>query len=140
ALDAEEGGVYAAGAFQYEKLTPEVRAYLPLGPRVTVAARAMFGQLFTQGDLGSPVTRRYFLGGPASHRGFNYNRMSVQVPSGIPGVPALPIGGDQMVLMQGEIRVDLLRLAGQWLAVAAFFDAGDVAGPKCAQDPSGVCQ
>jgi len=139
-LDAEEGGVYAGGAFSYEKLTPEIRGYVPLGRRVTFAMRGMFGQMFTQGDLGSPVTRRFFLGGPNSHRGFNYNRMSIQVPSGIPGVPALPIGGDQMVLLQGELRVDLFKLAGQWLAIAAFVDAGDVAGPKCAADPTGVCQ
>ncbi|HEY7954845.1 MAG TPA: POTRA domain-containing protein, partial [Polyangia bacterium] len=50
----EEGGAYAGGAFQYEKLVPEVRGYVPLGSRVTLAARAQFGQIFSQGDLGSP--------------------------------------------------------------------------------------
>jgi translocation and assembly module TamA len=130
-LSLEQGGEYAAGAFQYEKITPDVRGYAPLGSRVTLAGRFQFGQLFTQGAIGSPVTRRYYLGGPNSHRGFNYNRLSQQVPSGLPGVAPLPIGGDQMVLMQVELRVDVLRLFGQWLSVAAFLDAGDVGGPDC---------
>ncbi len=139
-LDAEEGGTWAGGAFQYEKLLPEARAYVPLGSRVTFAARAQLGQLYRQGDLGSPVTRRFYLGGPNSHRGFNYNRLSLQVPSGIPGVQPLPIGGDQMVLLQGELRVDVARLFGQWLAIAGFFDAGDVAAPSCGTDPAGACR
>jgi translocation and assembly module TamA len=140
ATTAEQGGNFAGGAFQYEKLLPEVRAYLPLGRRVTLAGRAQFGQLFVQGDLGSPSTRRFYLGGPNSHRGFNYNRLSLQVPSGIPGVEPLPIGGDQMVLLQGELRVDVAQLFGQWLAVAGFFDAGDVAAPSCGADPTGACR
>ena len=65
----------------YEKVLPEARLYAPLGRRVTFATRAMFGQMFVQGDLGSPITRRFYMGGPDSHRGFNYNRLSLQVPS-----------------------------------------------------------
>jgi translocation and assembly module TamA len=126
ALSVEEGGVYAGGAFQYEKLLPDLRGYIPLGSRVTIALRAQFGQMFAHGDLGTPTTRRLYLGGPNSHRGFNYNRLSPQVPSGLPGIPPLPVGGDQMLLAQAELRVDLFRIAGSWLAAAAFFDAGDV--------------
>ncbi|HEY7955001.1 MAG TPA: BamA/TamA family outer membrane protein, partial [Polyangia bacterium] len=127
----EEGGAYAGGAFQYEKLVPEVRGYVPLGSRVTLAARAQFGQIFSQGDLGSPVTRRFYLGGPSSHRGFNYGRLSRQVPSGLPGVPPIPIGGDQMLLLSGELRVELFKIAGYWLSLAAFVDGGDVSDPSC---------
>jgi outer membrane protein assembly factor BamA len=122
----EEGGDYALGAFQYEKLTPDVRGYAPLGGRVTLALRAQFGQIFTQGNLGSPITRRFYLGGPSSHRGFNYNRLSPQVPSGLPGVPPIPVGGDQMVLLQAELRVNVVQIFKQWLSLAAFFDSGDV--------------
>lgn len=131
AVSFEQGGPWGAGAFQYEKITPDVRGYLPLGKRVTFAARFQFGQLWSQGDLGSPVTRRYYLGGPNSHRGFNYNRLSQQVPSGIPGVPPLPVGGDQMVLLQAELRCDIVKIFGQWLSFAAFLDAGDVGAPNC---------
>ncbi len=140
-LSVEEGGPWAGGAFEYEKLQPDVRGYAPLGKRVTFAARFQFGQLFTQGDLGSPTTRRFYLGGPNSHRGFNYARLSLQVPSGIFGVPPIPIGGDQAVLIQGELRVEIFKLFGQWLSLAAFLDAGDVAAPTCAgSNPLGTCQ
>jgi translocation and assembly module TamA len=131
-LNAEEGGIYAGGAFQYEKLLPDTRGYVPLGSRATFAVRAQFGQIFSQGDLGSPTTRRFYLGGPNSHRGFNYARLSPQVPSGISGIQPLPIGGDQMFLVQGELRVDLFKIAGNWLALAAFLDGGDVAAQKVA--------
>ena len=127
----EEGGAYAGGAFQYEKLQPEARAYVPLGKRVVVAARVEAGQIYVQGDLGSPITRRFFLGGPDSHRGFGYDRLSTQLPSGLPGVPALPIGGDQMFLGQAELRVSVAQLFGYWLEAAAFLDAGDVSAPSC---------
>jgi translocation and assembly module TamA len=127
----EEGGIYAGGAFQYEKIVPDVRGYVPMGRRVTLALRAQFGQIFTQGDLGSPITRRLYLGGPSSHRGFTYNRLSYQVPSGNEGVPPLPIGGDQMLLLQAELRVRIVRIAGNWFGAAAFVDAGDVTAPRC---------
>ncbi len=130
ALQIEEGGSYAGGAFQYEKIQPDLRGYAPLGRRVILAARAQFGQIFSQGDLGSPITRRFYLGGPDSHRGFNYNRLSLQAPSGLPGVDPIPIGGDQMFLGQFEVRVNLVKLAGYWLEAAAFVDGGDVAAPR----------
>lgn len=129
ALRGEEGGVYSGGAFTYEKLEGEVRGYLSLGSRVVVAARTEFGQIFVQGDTGSPITRRFYLGGPDSHRGFNYNRLSLQIPSGIAGSPALPVGGDEMFLTQLELRVKAVRLFGAWLEAAGFADAGDVASP-----------
>jgi translocation and assembly module TamA len=127
----EEGGSYAGGAFQYEKLIPELRAFAPLGSRVTLAGRFLFGQLFTQDELGSPITRRFYLGGSNTQRGFNYDRLSPQVPSGKPGTSAIPIGGDQMVLVTAELRVDVVRLFGSWLVVAAFVDGGDVGAPSC---------
>jgi translocation and assembly module TamA len=131
ALSFEEGGPYAGGEFQYQKITPDARLYAPLGSRLTLAGRMVFGQLFSQGDLGSPTTRRYYLGGPNSHRGFGYNRLSQQVPSGTPNTAPIPIGGDQMFLFQVELRLDVVRLFGHWLSVASFLDGGDVGAPSC---------
>lgn len=133
ATTLEQGGTYAGGSFTYEKVQPQLRLYAPLGRRVTLAARALFGQIFVQGSQGSPVTRRFYLGGPDSHRGFNYNRLSLQVPSGFVGTPNLPVGGDQALLLQAELRVDLFRLFGNWLGITAFVDGGDVSAPTTAQ-------
>ena len=129
AARVEEGGVYTGSRFTYEKLETEARGYLPLGSRVVVAARTSFGHIFVHGDTGSPTTRRFYLGGQDSHRGFNYNRLSSQIVSGLPGTPSLPIGGDQMFLTQVELRIHAVRLLGYWMQIAAFVDAGDVAAP-----------
>lgn len=155
AVHLQEGGPFVGGAFWYEKIMPDVRGYLPLGSRVVLAARVMFGQIFVQGDLSSPISGRFYLGGPTSHRGFSYNRLSPQVCSvqmvGAPVTTAmeapaceatpqigenyvltrLPIGGDQMLLGQAELRVNLFQLYGGWVGAVAFFDAGDVALPRC---------
>lgn len=133
-LLVEEAGAYTGSAFLYEKLQPDARGYVPLGGRVTLAARAQYGYTFVHGDLGSPTTRRFYLGGPNSHRGFSFNRLSPQVPSGVAGVAPLPIGGDLMFLGQVELRVDVVEVAKNWLAFAAFFDAGDVPDPGRALD------
>ena len=159
----EQGGVWTGSAFSYQKLQPELRGYVSVGKsdRLTFAARLMFGQLWVQGDTSSPITQRLYLGGPGSHRGFSYNRLAPQVCTGQPTDPVskqplpfvtvvscnndsstignfrrLPIGGDQMVLGQLEARLKLFTLAGNWLSLAAFADAGDVAAPAC---PQGGC-
>jgi outer membrane protein assembly factor BamA len=137
-LLTELGGPFAGGAFLYQKLQPDVRVYAPLG-RLTLAGRFWFGQLFSEGDLGSPVTRRFYLGGANSHRGFNYDRLSPQVPSGTPGVSPIPIGGDQMVLISVELRLRAFRIAGNWLSVAGFVDGGDVGGASCAAAAANAC-
>jgi hypothetical protein len=36
-----------------------------------------------------------------------------------------------MVLVSAELRVDVVRLFGRWLVLAAFVDGGDVSGPSC---------
>ena len=134
----EEGGVYTGSAFTYEKLVPDGRVYVPLGARLTFAARVEYGKIWSQGDVGSPITRRLYLGGPNSHRGFNFNRLSYQVPADCPiGLkcsantrrPPLPIGGDQMLLVQGELRLHIVKLLGNWLGAVAFIDGGDVSLP-----------
>jgi outer membrane protein assembly factor BamA len=129
AFRAEEGGIWSGSAFSYQKLTIEARGYYPLFGRLVVAARTSFGHIFSQGANGSPLVRRFYQGGPESHRGFNFNRLSLQVPSGVPGNPALPIGGDEEFLTQLELRVRAVLLFGSWLEVAGFVDAGDVAAP-----------
>ncbi len=150
-LSAEQGGVYTGSAFSYQKLMPEVRGYYTIGNRFTIAARVQFGHIFAQGELGSPITQRFYLGGPNSHRGFTYNRLSYQRCSGALDSPAgpvplllscrdtrvdqladlqrLPTGGDTLLLGQLELRLGLFRLARQWVTLAAFVDAGDVTPP-----------
>ncbi len=122
---AEEGGIYTGSAFNYEKVLAQASGYVPFGARGTVAAHVQFGQLWSHGDTGSPITRRFYLGGPTSHRGFSYHRLSPQVVDKTTGV-RFPVGGEQMVLAQLELRFEVVRIAGNWLGLVGFTDAGDV--------------
>lgn len=131
-LQAEVGANWLGGGFGYERVIPDVRGYVPLGKRVRLALRVQYGQLFSR-EAG-PITRRLYAGGADSHRGFGYNRLSpFNWPEtyGQPGVATqastlVPIGGEQLLLLQAEVRIDVIRLYGSWLGVVLFFDTGDV--------------
>lgn len=125
-LRLEEGTKWGAGDFSYFKVTPELRVYVPLHRRVVVAGRGMLGWLRPAGgnESDSPVTRRYQLGGPSSHRGFSFGRLSPQIVDSQGEL--IPVGGDGALLFSAEARVDVLKLGGSWLGVVPFFDAGDV--------------
>ncbi len=128
AVSLEQGARAVGGEFRYTKATPDLRLYAPLGPRLVLAARGMVGWLRPLGPAGaatnSPVTRRFYLGGPASHRGFNFGRLSPQIADQDGNL--IPVGGDGAVLLSAEARLDLFRLSGNWLGIVPFFDAGDV--------------
>jgi outer membrane protein assembly factor BamA len=124
----EQGSPLVGGEFRYSKITPEARLYAPLGRRVVLAARGLVGWLWPMGEDGaatdSPVTRRYALGGPASHRGFSFGRLAPQQADNDGDL--IPVGGDGQVLFSAEARVNVVRLSGNWLGLTPFLDAGDV--------------
>ncbi len=120
----ENGAPYWGGSFRYWRVQPDLRGYLPIGSRLVLAARAQWGEIW-DASQGSPITRRFYAGGPDSHRGFNFHRLSPQVPSGTT-LPPIPVGGDTMFLGQLEARARLFRIRGSAFGVTAFVDAGDV--------------
>jgi outer membrane protein assembly factor BamA len=124
-LRLEEGDPAVGSDFHYVKATPEVRAYLPLGRRAVLAGRALTGWIKTYGGEESPITRRFRLGGPADHRGFGFGRLSPQARDQQGRL--IPYGGDGEVLFSGELRADVTKIGGSWLALIPFVDAGDVA-------------
>ena len=127
ALEVLEGGPPAAGRVGFLRVTPEVRGYLPLGHRLVLAARVRYGTLLTGGVDDAPLPVRYLGGGANDHRGFGFQRLS---PSRLDSTGArIPVGGTTDVLGSVEVRCELFTVAGQWLVVAAFGDAGDVTGP-----------
>ena len=124
ALRLEQGLNELGGEFRYLKLSPELRAYLPLGTkRLVLAGRSLFSYLWPAEGQDSPVTRRVFWGGPNSHRGFGFRRLSPQVWDG--SGRWIPLGGNVGVLFSGELRLRIVRLLGFWLDSVAFLDAGD---------------
>jgi translocation and assembly module TamA len=124
-LALEEGGPWAGGAFEYARVTPELRGYVPLGKRLVLAARSRGGWLGPLGgDETTPLTQRFFGGGSSGHRGFAYRRLSPML-MGTDG-RQIPVGGNAHFLATGEVRVDVARVRKSWLGVVGFVDAGDV--------------
>jgi len=126
-LHVEEGSTLLGGEFRYLALTPELKFFLPITHRVMFAWRGLGGWLRPFGGgaaTDSPVTRRFRLGGPSSHRGFGFGRLSPQIvdKNGNP----VPVGGDGELLLSEELRIQVTKVGGNWLSVVPFFDSGDV--------------
>ena len=121
---AEQGDPAIGSDFHYLKLTPEVRGYVPVSRRVVVAARGLGGWIGTYAGEESPITRRFRLGGPSSHRGFSVGRLSPQAQD--KSGRRIPLGGDGQILLSGELRIEVTKIGGAWLDLVPFLDAGDV--------------
>lgn len=126
-LRAEQGFNGIGSAFNYVKLRPEIRGYIALGHRVTLALRGSFGWLSAKTPQDSPVTRRFYLGGPSSHRGFSIGRLAPQLYDPVTR-QNIPVGGNAMLLLSADVRVRILKIGGYWLGLVSSFDAGDVTG------------
>jgi translocation and assembly module TamA len=131
-LKVQEGGAAAGGHFEYAKVTPELRTYVPVGRSLVMAARAKLGLGFGRGEV-VPITERYFAGGASSHRGFAQQRLS-PVAMGADG-GTVPIGGEALLETSIEGRFDLERLKGNWLQLVLFLDGADVTTERAQLDP-----
>lgn len=121
----EEGVPPLGSEFSYFKVVPDVRAYIPVFTRrLVLALRAQLGYLEPHGGDDSPVTRRLTLGGPTSHRGFTYGRLSPQIATA--SGSTIPLGGNASLLGSADLRWRIVKLFGLWLSLVGFFDVGDV--------------
>ncbi|MCA9669560.1 MAG: BamA/TamA family outer membrane protein [Myxococcales bacterium] len=118
----EHGAIFYGGDFDYVKIVPEVRGYLPIfTKRLVLAVRAMFGHIEVYGRSNeSPITQRFRLGGPVDHRGFTTGLLS---PTS--GAANTPTGGNAALLLSADLRWRIAKLAGNWLGLVGFVDAGD---------------
>lgn len=122
-LRVEEGNRWAGGAFQYVKMVPELRGYLPVGP-VVLAARARAGAIVGK----VPVTQRLFAGGAYSQRGFPERRLAPTATAVVAGEPhATPYGGGALVETGVEARTHLFTIKKVRFDGAVFLDGADVA-------------
>jgi translocation and assembly module TamA len=123
-LRADEGTAFAGGAFDFVRLTPELRGYAPVpGVGMVLAGRARAGRIY--GEI--PVTERYFSGGSTTQRGFGERRMAPTVVGEVDGdMRAVPIGGAELVEANVELRTRLTTVRGMGLGGVTFLDGGDV--------------
>ena len=105
------------GTFNYYAASLDARHYLPLGERVVVASRVQLGNIRPVGrdEVNVPFSKKYFLGGATSIRGWGRYEVS-PLSSGV------PIGGNSMLAVSEELRAVLRDKFGMVL----FFDAGNV--------------
>ncbi|MBO6935472.1 MAG: BamA/TamA family outer membrane protein [Deltaproteobacteria bacterium] len=122
-LNLQEAGYIfgRASSWDYIRIQPDVRAYIPLPRRITIAARFLVGAMFItsvndpdvddiSAEIG-PRTERFYGGGAAGNRGYLANRLG----SGRQG-------GVRRWLAQVELRMPLTADIG----LVLFGDAGDV--------------
>lgn len=125
-----DGGL--AGRLRYRPYvrgTIDLRRYIPLGDRSTLALKGVAGMAHpTGGPTLVPFDRRFFSGGANSVRGWRLRELG---PGGV-GQAIDFLGGDIKLEASTEIRTALLRsvLAADWVG-ATFLDVGNVwFGPR----------
>ena len=108
-----------AGSFSYYAVSADARQYLPIrGNSLVLASRLQIGNIRPTGldQKNIPFSKRYFLGGATSIRGWGRYEVSPLSGSG------LPIGGDSMFQFSEELRA---IISGNFGGVL-FLDGGNV--------------
>jgi outer membrane protein insertion porin family len=114
-LRLEKAGGWLPGSFDYYNVFASARYYVSLGP-MTLAGRVQAGSIVPRHDSRVPFSRRYFLGGADTLRGWGRLEVGPQSSSGA------PIGGESMAAANLELRMQIARA----LATVVFLDAGNV--------------
>jgi outer membrane protein assembly complex protein YaeT len=117
AAHAEQAGRIIPGSFSYTAVSADARHYLPIGETMTIASRVQLGNIRPSGNDPTrvPLSKRFFLGGATSVRGWGRYEIS-------PLTGGLPYGGDSMFAWSEEFRTALYGKLGGVL----FMDAGNV--------------
>jgi outer membrane protein assembly complex protein YaeT len=117
-LHAELAGGFLPGTFNYQSVSGDARDYLSFGDRLVLATRLQFGNLRPSGGnpANIPFSKKYFLGGATSIRGWGVYEVSPLSSTG------LPIGGDSMFAGTAEGR---FVVSGK-LGAVVFLDTGNV--------------
>jgi len=118
AFHAEQAGRLFPGTFNYYAVSADGRYYLPIAEKVTFASRLQLGNIRPVGNAQTnvPFSKRYFLGGATSIRGWGRYEVSPLSLSG------QPYGGDSMLAISEELRA---MLRGNFGGVL-FLDVGNV--------------
>jgi outer membrane protein assembly complex protein YaeT len=113
----EHARPWLGGTYAFNEVAAEGRVYVPVGP-IVLANRLSFGVLASKNVLNVPFSKRYFLGGATSLRGWGRYQVSPLDRNG------LPIGGRTRVEGSTEVRFPITpKLSGIF-----FLDAGGVGG------------
>lgn len=119
ALHGEEAGRLLPGTFNYYAMSADLRHYIPVSSRVVVANRGQFGNIHPAGGDPAqiPFSKKYFLGGATSLRGWGRFEVSPILEG-----EGIPVGGNAFLAFSSELRAALTGNLGGVL----FVDAGNV--------------
>jgi len=119
AFHAEEAGRVLPGTFNYVAISADGRHYLPISDKIVWANRLQLGDIRPTGnsDENVPFSKKYFLGGATSIRGWGRYEVS---PLGAES--GEPVGGNSLLAFTSEIRA---VLSGNFGGVL-FLDGGNV--------------
>ncbi len=117
-LHAEEAGRLLPGTYNYYALSADGRYYLPFGQKWVMASRLQVGAINAFGNSPAqvPFSKKYFLGGASSIRGWGRYEVSPLSRSG------LPLGGNGLLQASLEARASLSPRIG----AVVFLDGGNV--------------
>ncbi len=118
AVHAEEAGVLLPGTFNFYALAIDGRHYQSIGDDLVIATRLQVGNIDAAGagETHVPFSKKYFLGGPTTLRGWGRYEVSPLSTSG------LPLGGNSLLAFSAEARATLRGSLGG----VVFLDAGNV--------------
>ena len=114
----EQAGRLLPGTFGYTSLSLDGRHYLPLSSRFVLANRVQWANVAPANDDPSavPFSKKLFLGGAASVRGWGRYEISPLSDNG------LPIGGNSLFAFSSELRAVVQGRLG----AVVFLDGGNV--------------
>ena len=118
AFHTEQAGRIVPGTFNYYAVSVDGRHYLPVGDKLVIASRLQIGNIRPAGADRTlvPFSKKYFLGGATTIRGWGRYEVSPLSGSG------LPIGGNSLLAFSEELRA---MLRGNFGGVL-FLDGGNV--------------
>jgi outer membrane protein insertion porin family len=125
---AELSGLMGSNAFTYEKLSLDVRRYIPITNSTTLAGRVNGGIIFAAQNDTLPKSIRYYAGGTSSVRGWTRQQLGPkQARFTDDGAfdEYIPTGGRLNVEFNVELRQQLNSLI-KGFGFAMFLDGGQV--------------
>ncbi len=104
------------GNFTYLRLRQDATGYYPVGRKIVLAGRVAVGAIVGAPVDAIPLTRRYYVGGGGSVRGYGYQGIGPRDAANV------PLGGRSFTEFSGEIRYRLTNTIG----LVPFFDGGQL--------------
>lgn len=124
---AEFSGTFGESTYKFQKLTLDVRHYLPLSRSTKLATRIHTGTIFYTQQDSLPSNIRFFTGGTNSVRGWSRQDLGPKRPSFNDGEfdGYVPTGGQAMFTFNIELRQQLNFLFNGF-GVGLFLDGGQI--------------